>query len=463
MTQLSTPESMRTVAPLGGHIRLFGLPFDLPLLTREEWFACLSIVALPVWWIAGLLYYLPSLLLAAVLGRELWATQRIQWSRPHLAVLFLLGFGCYQVGHLLAISADLSDLVRAIVTTFIPAGWIWYIQSRAVRLRLPVIAAALSLLMLEMLALVALLELPTAQQMFWPSSIPTLYAIALGKTSEINASFYLVPYWPHGNGSLFRYVLYFIYPELLGLISGAIACVALDIRPIDRRTAVWKWSMFALALLFILLSGTRIVMAAMLPILGLRWLWSNWHRRSFRTLAFTAAAIMAFGLLVLPSGHEFLASHVTGTLTSANEFRADSSSLREEIYRQTWRAFVDNPIWGYAVKGESVDPYISFAVLGSHSFILGNLLYTNGLAGSSLFVSFWALILRWLYRTNAMQLSSPLCICGLYSLASITMSGVFDEPLASLFLILFISVGWQRSPTVPPPHSFTSSPLLPAR
>ncbi|MEM9567833.1 MAG: O-antigen ligase family protein [Cyanobacteria bacterium P01_E01_bin.34] len=462
MTKLSSPSSMRTL-PMGGHIRLLGLPFALPQLTIEEWFASVNIVALPVWWIAGLLYYLPLLLLVAVLGRELWTTKKIQLSCPQLAVLFLLGFGCYQVGHLLVISADLSNIVRAIVTTFIPAGWIWYIQSRAVRLRLPVVAAALSLLMLEMLVLVTLLELPTARQVFWPPSIPTLYALALGKTSEINASFYLVPYWPHGNGRLLRYVLYFIYPELLGLMSGAFACIALDLRPIDLRTAVWKWSMFALALLFIVLSGTRIVMAAMLPLLGLRWLWSNWHRHSFRTLAFTGAAIMAFGFLVLPIGHEFLASHVTGALTSANEFRADSSSLRGEIYRQTWMAFVDNPIWGYAVKGESVDPYISFAVLGSHSFILGNLLYTNGLAGSTLFVGFWALMLRWLYLTSAMQPASPLCICGLYSLASITMSAVFDEPLASFFLILFISVGRQYSPNLSPVDSFADSPLLPAR
>ncbi|MGK7910103.1 MAG: O-antigen ligase family protein [Synechococcus sp.] len=462
MTKLSSP-SMRTVAPLGGHIRLLGLPFALPSLTIEEWFASVNIVALPLWWIAGLLYYLPLLLLVTVLGRELWTTKKIQWPRPHLAVLFLLGFGCYQVGHLLVISADSSNLVRTVVTTFVPAAWIWYIQSRAVRLRLTVIAAALSLLMVEMLALVALLVLPTAQEVFWPPSIPTLYASVLGKTSEINASFYLVPYWPHGNGRLLRYVLYFIYPELLGLISGAFACVALDLRPTDSRTVIWKWSMFALALLLIVLSGTRIVMAAMLPILGLRWIYSNWHRHSFRTLVFTVAAAMAFGFLMLPSGYEFLSSHITGALTSANEFRASSSSLRGEIYRQTWNAFVDNPIWGYAVKGESVDPYISFAVLGSHSFILGNLLYTNGLAGSALFVGFWALMLRWLYRTSAMQPASPLCICGLYSLAAITMSALFDEPLASFFLILFISVGRQPSPNLSPADSFADSPLLPAR
>ncbi|NJL84301.1 MAG: hypothetical protein HC890_17775, partial [Chloroflexaceae bacterium] len=41
-------------------------------LTLAERFVCANLVGLPLWWLSGLYYYLPAVLLLAVVGYQLW-------------------------------------------------------------------------------------------------------------------------------------------------------------------------------------------------------------------------------------------------------------------------------------------------------------------------------------------------------------------------------------------------------
>jgi len=68
------------------------------------------------------------------------------------------------------------------------------------------------------------------------------------------------------------------------------------------------------------------------------------------------------------------------------------------IYRQTWEQIQDNLLL-HMSKGEPVNA-VSDSRIGSHSVILGSLLYRTGLVGTGIFIVFWISLFIWFYETS---------------------------------------------------------------
>ena len=78
--------------------------------------------------------------------------------------------------------------------------------------------------------------------------------------------------------------------------------------------------------------------------------------------------------------------------------------------------------------------------VGSHSAILGSLLYQTGLVGTGLFTVFWILLFIWFYETRAGRPLIGFCVLIFYTLVSPTMALVYDIPISSLIVLLCAAI-----------------------
>jgi hypothetical protein len=73
---------------------------------------------------------------------------------------------------------------------------------------------------------------------------------------------------------------------------------------------------------------------------------------------------------------------------------------------------------------------------GTHSVILGSLLYQKGLVGTVIFIFFWISLLFWFYKTRAERPLTCFCVWLLYTLVSPTLELVYVMPVSSLLILL---------------------------
>jgi hypothetical protein len=156
---------------------------------------------------------------------------------------------------------------------------------------------------------------------------------------------------------------------------------------------------------------------------------------------FALLAIVSFVILSIPAVNDLFSNSATNTAKATGEFRGDSTEVRAEIYRQTWKGFINGSdtqlIFGHIVPGETVLPGYAPAAVGSHSFLLSSLLYCKGLLGTAIFGIFWISLISWLYATRKSRPMSCLIVYLLFSLTFTVME--FESVVMPLILITTVT------------------------
>lgn len=420
-------------------------------LNAAERLVCAIIVLMPLWWVLGLVRYILELV---TLGLVLYEWRRyggLRLKRPSLVVLALFAYYIYEFAGTFLLFFDAHplavlppdvvrqpiDLIESGFSALLLPYLVWYIQSNNVRVRLEVVAWAFSVSVVQMLAVWFVVHFVFAEAPYNPP--PTLLGLLTGKSKQYargigNAS-YLVLYWPNDNaiGGLARFYSFFYHPEYFGLFVSVVGILALDI-----KNRLWSLLLFAASVFLVGLSGTRAVWIAFPVVMVIRLLLVTGKFGGPR-LIFTLIAIMSFTTLSLPSITDAVINNYTNTATSVANFRAESTEDRLAGYKETVDRVVDNPVnflLGHEVAGPRPTALGSGVEIGSHSFILGSLLYKGGLVVTGFFMTFWASLIIWLYRT---RMGRPVCcflILLLLSITFVTMLFGYIAPLAILLSMI---------------------------
>ncbi|MGA7933715.1 MAG: hypothetical protein WCA35_09225 [Kovacikia sp.] len=412
-------------------------------LEQAEKTVCLGIVLIPLWWLWGWSY----LLLALALGIYLYEyvdQGKIQLQNPGLVVLALTAYGAYDLisaifyGFYHDASLSVRDFTESLNAIFAPAAIIWYVQSRRIRVRPSVVAWSFSVIVLLMLATWIYLVTVAHQAPFMPprslfgalTHKPVEYVPGLGNTN------YLIPYRAEDRSlpGFVRFFFFFHGPESLALVTGFIALLALDL---NKR--LWSVLLFSGAVFCLLMSGTRSVWLALPATLLVRWLLKLGNTKN-TWLVYALAAFSSF-LIMLPPVSDFILDTTSGTTKTTEEFRGDSTEVRAEIYRRTSERILDSSNWelfvGHVVPGETVLPGYAPAMVGTHSFYLGTLLYRQGLLGTGLFAFYWLSLIAWLYKTRRDRPIAVLLVFLLFSLTFGTMA--FESVVMPITLICSVT------------------------
>lgn len=413
-------------------------------LTAGERFVCINIILVPIWWAAGIYKFLPFLLLSSIVLYEWLRSGDLYLKRPNLPVVALFTFGAYRVGQILA---HYNEPGRGSISTvffswFCLACLLWYIQSKDIRIRLEVVAWACTVSAAQMIVFWLLLQFVLPQSLFIPPHLPTFFALVKSQAAEDSSGnfFLLAPYEINNAnvGGLYRLSLFFISAQFFGVVAGFIGFVALEI-----KNRFWSLLLLFTCVLLIVLSTSRSVWVAFPLVVGLRYLYSTLGERWGPPVIFALMAVTSFTTLSFPPITDLVVNQFTGTARAIDQFRAGSTDQRLEIYKQTWQAIQENLLWGHATKGTTlIDPHgPSHNLVGSHSVILGDLLYINGLVGTTIFAVFWISLFVWLYKTRSGRPLISFCVWGLYTLVSPTMAALMDISLSPLIILLCAAIG----------------------
>lgn len=417
-------------------------------LNEAERFVCTIIVLLPLWWLLGLVRYILDIAAAFVVIYDWWRYGKLSLKRPSLLVIvtfaycgynFLNGFLLFFDAHPLAVlppgtEKSLVKLAESAYSALLLPYMIWYIQSNNVRVRLPVIAWAFSVSVVQMLAVWFVVHFISGELSYTPPA--TLLGLLTGKSASYergigNAS-YLILYWPDDRafGGVPRFYSFFYHPEYFGLFVGVVATLALDL-----KNRLWSLLLFIASVFLIGLSGTRAVWVAFPVVLIVRFLFVSSKFGGAR-LIFALIAIMSFVTLSLSPISNLVLKSYTQTSSSVANFRQQSTEDRLAGYKETLKGVVDNPVnfvFGHVVTGDRPTALGAGIEVGSHSFILGSLLYQGGLISTGLFMTFWTLLITWLYRTRR---SRPVCCFLILLFLSVTFSTMLFGYIAPLAILL---------------------------
>jgi O-antigen ligase len=405
-------------------------------LTPTERVICSYIILCPASWILGWPYVLPLItagifIVLKVKGKE------IHLKRPNSYIILGIIFHIYMGMSALTRSYSLSPSILINISSTLCFMFIlWYIESNSAHARFKTIAWALSVLVLELILFWVVIQLILKAPYFIPSR--TIFASFLDKSERFIAGAgsanYLLPYWPEDKlpGGLVRFAFFFPVPESFALIAGSISLISLNL-----KNRLWKISLFCSGLFLLFLSGTRSNWIALPLVLIIYYIFVVGKRGGIAFLLALTACI-SFTSLALPSMTDRVFEEYTSINQSTDNLRRDSTKVRSLIYQRTWEAIVSEPenlLIGRGITGETVLPGYKPAVVGSHSFVLGNLLYRQGLVGSFIFLCFWISIGLHLCQTRSKRPSYSLPIL-LY--ASITFATM--ELSLGHYQILFLAL-----------------------
>ncbi len=411
------------------------------VLTIPEKFVCANIALIGVWWVAGLYAYMPTLMLLAIGVYELLNYGNLRFRRPTFVVAILLAFCIYQcVGFLFFSLATFSfsptQTFRLFIFWFSPALLLWYVQSNQIKIRLPVVAWATSILILQMLIFWLVGQLILKAGLYDPPrSLFSLLSHNASGSYEPGKGLenYLIPYRPEDSsipGSA-RWSFFFVIPEVLALVVGYISLLALDI-----KNRLWSILLLVASLFLLLVSGTRSVCIALPIVFVLRYVFAIGIQGYCITLAMIAG--LSFATLSIPPVTDSITNIYTESIEVVGESRADSTRVRADIYQGTIEHIPDHLFFGHWVPGPTVLPGFELGRIGTHSFVLGTLLYHLGLMGSGLFVAFWIALFAWFYQTREGRPRSSYCLLILYTLLSVAME--FGEMVGIMLILLAVIV-----------------------
>jgi hypothetical protein len=446
MTQLYKP---RFAATTQQDKLISGIGIRWQALTLAERVVCASIVLIPLWWVLGIYRYFTTLLLLGVVAYDWQKYGEIRLKRPSIPVIALISFGAYQVAKIItAYSVSGRDTFTTVfLLTFCPAIWLWYVQSNHIKIRLDVVIWACTVSAVQMVVFWVLLQFVIPETIFIPARIQNVYAFLTGQgvmEGFINNPNFLQPYANYGNSiGDRRYNLFFIYPEFFAVFAGFIGLVALEI-----KNRFWFFLLLAASVLLIIISGTRAVWVAFPILVMLYYMLQNLTKLWGPPIICALIALISFTTLSLPPVTSTITNTFSQTSQSVSEARENSTEVRNAIYRQTWQDLLGNEdalIWGFPSSGKAiaVTGSNSNAVVGSHSFILGSLLYRNGIIGTTIFAVFWVSLFIEFYQTRAARPLFCFCVLIFYTLLAPTTPVVYEMHVSGLLIVLCVAL---RSP-----------------
>ncbi|UFP95430.1 O-antigen ligase family protein [Gloeobacter morelensis] len=390
------------------------------------------IALLPLWWAVGF-GYIYLLLIGGLIASELWRYGRIRLKAPRPEVWALLAFGVYvTVNTNLHVDKITGNTLLSPSLLWIGGGLVlWYIQSNSVRVRLKVVLWALALLMTVVLSVWFL-----GHFIIGESRIPvgrSLTGLLLAKQERfvegIGDSNYL-RLFDATNGTSFigtsRFGAFFGHPEFGGQAMAAICLFALS------GPGSWPLFLGSAALFGLLIDGARSSLAVLVLLVGLRYL--VLAGRGPLGIAFVGLfAIASFAVLSVPPITDRLVETYQQSVESSANLRRKSTEARSLIYQRTLDSLEDSLLFGHGVPGRTVIPGYEPAKVGSHSFLLGSLLYCSGLVGTALFGLFGVLYLNWLWRTRADRPDCVLWTMLLFMILALPVA--FDTSRMSFILL----------------------------
>ncbi len=413
-------------------------------LNQSEKVVCACIVLIPLWWLWGWSY------LSLLLGFSIFAYQRfhkgsLRLQKPSLFVIAGIAYGLYELLslYLWAVYNNFSlnprSITNSAITWFIPSLLLWYIKSYNIRVRLQVVVWAFSVVVVQMLLFWTFIHFVWKEQFYIPPQ--SLFGLLTGKgevfVPGVGNSNFLLPYFASDSSLLgmVRYVFFFHGPESLALVVGFVCILATEL-----QQKFWSIALFSGSFFLLLLSGTRSTWLAVPAVLVIRWLLTIAKNGKLWQF-FALLAIVSFITLSIPAVNDLFSNSAKHTAKATGEFRGDSTEVRAEIYRQTWKGVVNGSdtqlILGHVVPGQTVLPGYEPAAVGSHSFLLSSLLYGKGLIGTAIFGIFWLSLISWLYATRK---SRPISCLMVYLLFTITFSVMeFESVVMPVVLITTVT------------------------
>ncbi|BAC89736.1 O-antigen ligase family protein [Gloeobacter violaceus] len=400
-------------------------------LTHAERIVFGIIVLLPVWWGIGYAYILLLLLLGIALS-DWWRFGRIRLAKPRLEAVLLLCFGVYcWVNINLNAQAITGHTLLGPLAHWLSGGLLlWYIQSNHIRVRLRVALWAGAVLMAEILALWFV------AQIVMGGNVPILRSLTgllLGKQEQyaggMGDSNYLRLLDSSESFNFFggaRYSSFFAHPEFAGQAMAFVCLLSLSGR------GLWPFLLGGAGLLALLLTGTRSALLCLAIVAALRFVFSLGKSGGIAAVLALAAA-GSFTILSVPPVTEAVLGSYQGTVQSTDNFRKESTDARRLIYERTFEKVAEDlPLFGFGMPGKTVIPGYKPAQIGSHSFILGSLLYCQGFVGTALFVAFWSSLWLRLWQERDERPD-----CGLWTLVLWTMiSAVVAFEIVRLSVVL---------------------------
>ncbi|MEM9927993.1 MAG: O-antigen ligase family protein [Cyanobacteria bacterium P01_D01_bin.50] len=413
-------------------------------LTFSEKFVCVNISLIAVWWAIGIYRFMAALIFFGIAWYEKQHYGRIRLQKPSFSAIALFIFSSYRlIGSIFYELAtdrkiNVTEDVRYILFWYGLVLLLWYVQSNNIRVRLEVVAWAFSLLVIQMLVFWVVGELILGgRDYIYPRTIFSLITRNAPRNYQHGAglSNYLMPYLPYHTSiaGLKRWSFFFIIPEILALVVAYINLVSLDI-----KNRIWSICLFTGSFFLVLVSGTRSVWLLFPIIIILRYTFVYGRIRGY-ALPLALLAIVSFTTLSFPSVTDSLFEVYNSQVETVGELRADSTEVRGEIYKQTLEAIPDKPIFGHWIVGDTVLTGFELGRVGTHSFILGSLLYHHGIVGILIFLTFWISFAMWLYQTRQGRPLSVFFLLVLYTLLSTVME--FGELIACMLVLLAAIVG----------------------
>jgi hypothetical protein len=385
-------------------------------LTDAEKLVSASIILTPVWWFIGWGFFM-MLFVGSILTYQFLRQGELRLRRPSLVVFSLVTFSLYSFISLFFYKSYNgerfipSDFVAFLSGWFCPAIMLWYITSNKIRVRLSVIAWAFSVLVAEMFITWLFIVIVLRQGSYTiPLNLAGILTGAGPFEPAKGTGNYLRAYLPTDVSipGMSRYIFFFAGPEALAVVAGSISILALDI-----KNRLWSRLLFASAFFLMLLSGTRSSWLAMPTVLILRFLVKASKAGGLMIIC-ALIAVLSFTTLSLPSVTDVLLKTTAEKSQATGELRGNSTEVRSEIYRRTREriseASEQNLFLGHVIPGETVLPEYPPAMVGTHSFILGALLYRSGLIGTSIFSVYWLSLIVWFFNTRANRPMSCLLI-----------------------------------------------------
>jgi O-Antigen ligase len=441
MTQLwhsPLPSSVRSAQPEDDQSPLKGIWLRWNNLTTAEKSICAFVVLVPLWWFVGWTYTI-LLITGSCVAYEVWQGGGLRLQSPSLLVISVLCFELYKNLATILNSREVALSSVLSLATGVCLGFIlWYVESKKIYIRTEVVAWAFSVLAIEMLVFWIVAQLIFGAPHFtpWRSLAGQLTEKGERYIPGAGTSNYLIPYWPDDKlpGGLVRFAFFFPVPEDFALIAGFTVLLALDI-----KKRIWSLPLLSIGLFLLFLSGTRSNWIILPIVLAVRFIFVA-RKIGGTTLLSALIAFVGFFTLSLPLVTDLITDTYATTKEATGHLRQDSTEVRAKIYERTWNAIVDAPedfILGRGVPGLTVLPGYEPAKVGSHSFILGSLLYRMGLLGTATFLVFWTSLFLHLYTTWSTRPSSSLLM---FLYISLTFT-VMEVSMITYLIILLSFTG----------------------
>jgi hypothetical protein len=243
------------------------------------------------------------------------------------------------------------------------------------------------------------------------------------------ADFYTLARFYVVEDGLVRIILFFPWPTALSLAGICIILISTCEDSLRWRIIGYVGGLFAVVFSFSRMGAVALPVALSIPILI----------RSPPVLVLAGLALATFAGFASALQDLNLIGMVAQLREALHGSRAGSSVARDLIYEESWRGFLQSPVFGWGWVGPSViaEEYLP---IGSHSTFYGTL-YTGGLITFVPLVMAWALTLGvLLHRAASRPDAHAAAALGIFATISLFAYGesIYSVVFPLLFALLFL-------------------------